>query len=195
MAESSLPFLLTPDQHHVNDIFCVWDVSDATSANENNSCCEASHHRNFGSTGHDVLCEYALLFISEQTMFIPPVPDQDLHVTLSEARMREDGHKARQQSLTTQTVCILQHKELGQMHVGGLRFKVYPHQTNLKNLQVNSAASTAPRAFPPRMRRRQLRANFLYRITLSHLQFSNASLAQPHRNTCVPHSQVLSSLS
>ena len=80
-------------------------------------------------------------------MFIPPVPDQDLHVTLSEARMWEDGHKARQQQLTTQTVSILQHKELGQMHVGGLRFKVYPHQTNLKNSTSHSAASTAPRAF------------------------------------------------
>ena len=80
-------------------------------------------------------------------MFIPPVPDQDLHVTLSEARMREDGHKARQQPLTTQTVSILQHKELGQMYVGGLRYKVYPHQTNLRILQVNSAASTALRAF------------------------------------------------
>ena len=54
------------------------------------------------------------------------IPDQDLHVTLSEARMREDGHKARQQQLTTATVSILQHKELGQMHVGGLRFKVCP---------------------------------------------------------------------
>ena len=117
------------------------------SANEKNSCCEASHHRNFGSTGHDVLCECTLLFISEQTMFISPVSDQDLHVTLSEARMREDGHKARQQLLTTQTVSILQHKELGQVYVGGLRFKVYPHQTSLRILQVNSAASTALRAF------------------------------------------------
>ena len=80
-------------------------------------------------------------------MFISPVPDQDLHVTLSEARMREDGHKARQQLLTTQTVSILQHKELGQVYVGGLRFKVYPHQTSLRILQVNSAASTALRAF------------------------------------------------
>ena len=91
-------------------------------------------------------------------MFIPPVPDQDLHVTLSEARMREDGHKARQQQLTTQTVSILQHKELGQMHVGGLRYKVYPHQTNLKNSTSHSAASTAPWPLPPRMRRRHLRA-------------------------------------
>ena len=40
-------------------------------------------------------------------MFIPPVPEQDLHVTLSEARMREDGHKARQPPLTIQTVSIL----------------------------------------------------------------------------------------
>ena len=80
-------------------------------------------------------------------MCIPPVPDQDLHVTLLEARMREDGNKARQQPLTTQTVSILQHKELGQMYVGGLRFKVYPHQTNLRILQVNSAASTVLRVF------------------------------------------------
>ena len=29
-------------------------------------------------------------------MSIPPVPDQDLHVTLLEERMREDGHQARQ---------------------------------------------------------------------------------------------------
>ena len=70
-----------------------------------------------------------------------------MHVTLSEARMREDGHKARQQLLTTQTVSILQHKELRQVHVGGLRFKVYPHQTSLRILQVNSAASTVLRAF------------------------------------------------
>ena len=47
-------------------------------------------------------------------MCIPPVPDQDLHVTLSEARIREDGHQARivrSQQLTNQTVNIPQHKE------------------------------------------------------------------------------------
>ena len=65
---------------------------------------------------------------------------------LSEARMREDGHKARQQLLTNQTVSILQHKELGQVYEGGLRSKVYPPQTSLRFLQVNSAASTALRA-------------------------------------------------
>ena len=146
MAESSLPFRLTFEQH-LAMTFCLWDVSEAMSANENISCCQTLHHRNFGSTGHDVLCECALLLISEQTMFISLVPDQDLHVTLSEARMREDGHKARQQPRTTQTVSILQHKELGQMYVGRLRFKVYPHQMNLRILQGNSAASTALRAF------------------------------------------------
>ena len=113
------------------------------------------------------------------------MPDQDLHVTPSEARMREDGHKARQQPRTTQTISILQHKELGQMYMGRLRFKGYPHQMNLRILQGNSAASTALRAFSPRMRRRQLRANLLYRITLSRLQFSNASLAHYAENTCI----------
>ena len=94
-----------------------------------------------------MFCVHVLFFLYRIFIFLPLVPDQDLHVTLSEARMREDGHKARQQPLTTQTVSILQHKELGQMYVGGLRFKVYPHQTNLRILQVNSAVSTALRAF------------------------------------------------
>ena len=57
-------------------------------------------------------------------MFIPTVPAQDLHVTLSEARIRDDGHQTRivrSQQLTNQTVKIPQHKEsLGQILVGGL---------------------------------------------------------------------------
>ena len=128
----------------------------------------------------------------------PPVSDQDLHVTLSEARMREDGHKARQQPLTTQTVSILQHKELGQMYVGGLRFKVYP-QSNLRILQVNSPASTALRAFSSPYEKAATRANLLYRITLSRLHlfffFSSPTPRWPttpkHMRS---HSQVLSSL-
>ena len=62
-------------------------------------------------------------------MGIPPVADQDLHVTLSEARKREDGHQAkivRSQQLTNQTVNIPQHTELGQILVEGLRLKVIP---------------------------------------------------------------------
>ena len=39
-------------------------------------------------------------------MFIPPVPDQDLHVTLSEARMREDGHQARHRILGRIESCL-----------------------------------------------------------------------------------------
>ena len=127
-------------------------------------------------------------------MCIPPVPDQDLHVTLSEARIREDGHQARivrSQQLTNQTVNIPQHKELGQILLGGLRLKVYPHQTNLKILQAIQPPRRHLAPSPPRMRRRQLRANLRYRTTLSRLQLSNASLAQPRRNACVPHSEAL----
>ena len=121
--ESTLHLLLTSEQHRVDDILCFfWVCSEALSANDNNPCCEASHHGNFDSTGHDVLCECALLlFFSpfpEQTMCIPPVADQDLHVTLSEARIQEDGHQARivrSQQLTNQTVNLPQHTELGQI--------------------------------------------------------------------------------
>ena len=108
-------------------------------------------------------------------MCIPPVPDQDLHVTFSEARIRKDGHQARivrSQQLTNQTVNIPQHKELGQILVGGLRLKVYPHQTNLKILQAIQPPRRHLAPSPPRMRRRQLRANLRYRTTLSRLQLS-----------------------
>ena len=108
-------------------------------------------------------------------MCIPPVPDQDLHVTLSEARIREDGHEARivrSQQLTKQTVNIPQHTELGQILVEGLRLKVYPHQTNLKILQAIQPPPRHLAPSPPHMRRRQLRANLRYRTTLLRPQLS-----------------------
>ena len=51
-------------------------------------------------------------------MCIPPVPEQDLHVTLLKARMREDGYEARMvrsEQLTNQTDNIPQHTEMGQI--------------------------------------------------------------------------------
>ena len=117
-------------------------------------CCEALHHGNFDSTGHDVLCECALLFsfssFPEQTMCIPPVADQDLHVTLSEARIREDGHQARivrSQQLTNQTVNIPQHTELGQILVERSATQGISPSDESENSTSHSAASTAPRAF------------------------------------------------
>ena len=54
---------------------------------------------------------------------------------------------------------------------------ISPSDESEKPTRELSRLNSTPRIFPPRMRRRQLRANLLYRITLSRLQFSNASLA------------------
>ena len=86
----------------------------------------------------------------EQTMCIPPVPDQDLHVTLSEARIREDGHQARivrSQQLTNQPVNIPQHKEFGTNTRGRSTTQGISPSDESENSTSHSAASTAPRAF------------------------------------------------
>ena len=63
-------------------------------------------------------------------------------------------------------------RNLGQILVGGLRLKVCPHQTNLKILPAIQPPRRHLAPSPPRMRRRQLRANLRYRTTLSRLQLS-----------------------
>ena len=83
-------------------------------------------------------------------MCIPPVADQDLHVTLSEARIPEDGHQARivrSQQLTNQTVNIPQHTELGQILVERSATQGISPSDESENSTSHSAASTAPRAF------------------------------------------------
>ena len=83
-------------------------------------------------------------------MYIPPVPDQDLHVTLSEARIREVGHEARivrSQQLTNQPANIPQHTELGQNTRGRSATQGISPSDESENSTSHSAASTAPRAF------------------------------------------------
>ena len=83
-------------------------------------------------------------------MCIPPVPDQDLHVTLSEARIREDGHEARivrSEQLTNQTVNIPQHTEFGTNTRGRSATQGISPSDESENSTSHSAASTAPRAF------------------------------------------------
>ena len=69
MAESNRLRVL--EQHRVNDIFCVWDVSEAMSANEKNSCCKASHHRT-SARQVTMFCVNVLFFYIGATMFILP---------------------------------------------------------------------------------------------------------------------------
>ena len=105
-------------------------------------------------------------------MCISPVPDQDLHVTLSKTRGWSSNKNCQMTTTDRPNLEHFRNTRIGTKSVGGLRFKAYPHQMNLKILQATQPPRRHLAPSPPRRRRRQLRANLRYRTTLLRLQLS-----------------------
>ena len=119
--------------------------------NDNNSCCEAAHHWNFDSTGHDVLCECALLlffFGANHVHSTSSRPRPACHTLRSKNTRGWSPNKNCQITATDQpNFYIPQHKEFGTNTRGRSATQGISPSDESENSTSHSAASTAPRAF------------------------------------------------